>query len=69
MAQSGNKKDKKVIEETLSKSIVDVFSDREFGAGPNSLPSNQSLRDRFASGTSLCRGNAEFFSVALISTC
>ena len=28
---------------TLNKSILDVFSGREFGACPNSLTSNQSL--------------------------
>jgi hypothetical protein len=52
------------VEETLNTSIVDVFSGREFGADPNSLPQINHLRDRFASGTSFCRGNADFFSVA-----
>ncbi len=28
---------------TLNKSILDLFSGREFGAGPNSLTPNQSL--------------------------
>ena len=29
--------------ESLNKSILDLFSDREFGACPNSLPPDQSL--------------------------
>jgi hypothetical protein len=52
----------------LNKSILALFSSRKREPSSRLLPRINRLRDWFAGGTSVCRGNAGFFSVALDRT-